>query len=268
MSQRSQYPAGVPCWIDIAHGDPEAATAFYGELLGWEFAGPGAMPGDPPGRYYVARVRGMDVAGVSSRPPQAAEDPDWLTYVAVDSADSTAQRAREAGGSVIVEPFDAPPAGRMAVLRDPAGALFAIWEAGHRQGAQLVNEPSAWSMSSLNTSDSEGAEAFYGAVYGWEAEAFGPDISLFRLPGYVGGEPGQPVPRDVVAGMMTGDGEARWSVDVWVADAEMTARKAAGLGGSVAVAPREIAGFRNAVISDPQGGSLSVSQLLVHAGAS
>ena len=63
MSERSEYPAGVPCWVDVLEPDPGAAMRFYSELLGWEFAGPG------PGDYYEARLRGRDVAGVGAQPP-------------------------------------------------------------------------------------------------------------------------------------------------------------------------------------------------------
>jgi uncharacterized protein len=260
MSERSHYPKGVPCWIDTAQPDPVAAVDFYRALLGWEFVGPGQMPGDPPGSYYVAQIRGGDVAGISSQPPGFDAPPSWLTYIATDSADDVVERARRAGATVLMEPFDAPPAGRMAVLADPSGAAFAVWQAQERQGAQVVNEPSAWSMSLLRAPDPEEAKRFYGEVFGWESEPFGPDVTLFRLPGYVGGEPLQPVPRDVVAGLMAG--EPGWGVDVWVADAEETAAKASALGGAVHVEPHETPGFRNAVIADPQGAVLSISQLL------
>jgi predicted enzyme related to lactoylglutathione lyase len=265
MSHRSHYPPGVPCWIDTAQPDIEAALSFYGALFGWEFVGPGAMPGDPPGRYYVARARGEDVAGVSSLPSGVPPNAAWTTYVAVDSADRAADRARSAGGTVEVDPFDAPPAGRMAVLRDPAGAVFCVWQPGDRKGAQLVNEPSAWSMSMLNTSDVDRAAAFYAELFGWQSESFGPGLTLFRLPGYVGGEPQQPVPRDVVAVMAAGDGEPGWMVDIWVADADATAEIATELDGAVVVAPRETPGFRNAMIADPAGAVFSISQLLVPA---
>jgi predicted enzyme related to lactoylglutathione lyase len=260
MSERAHYPAGVPCWIDSAQPDPGAARDFYGALLGWEFVGPGAMPGDPPGEYYVGRVRGKDVAGIGSLPPGVESGPAWMTYVAVDSADEAADRAREAGGKVVAEPFDAPPAGRMAVLADPEGGQFAIWQPQERQGAQLVNEPSAWAMSMLSTNDPEAAKTFYGALFGWQAEPFGPGVTLFRLPGYVGGEPQQPVSREVVAAMTAG--EPGWNVDVWVTDAKRTAATAAELGGTIQVEPHEIPGFRNAVIADPQGAVMSISQLL------
>ena len=106
----------MPCWIDVLQPDPDAAMAFYAGLFGWEFAGPGEMPGDPPGRYFVARLRGRDVAGIGSQPAgDASPPPAWNTYVSVDSADEAALRAVDAGGAVLVEPFDVLPAGRMAV---------------------------------------------------------------------------------------------------------------------------------------------------------
>src|ERR1700759_5558785 len=115
MSRRDHYPAGVPCFVDTLTPDMEAAKSFYGGIFGWNFAGPGPMPGDPPGEYFVARVDGDDVAGVGSLPPSAGDEipPAGKTHDAVDSADDAAARARSAGGSVLVDPFDAPPAGRM-----------------------------------------------------------------------------------------------------------------------------------------------------------
>ena len=109
--------------------------------------------------------------------------------------------------------------------------------------------------------EDQAAKQFYGAVSGWEPEPFGPDVTLFRLPGYVGGEPLQPVPRDVVAGLTAG--EPGWGVEVWVADADEAAAKTAELGGTVHVEPHETPGFRTSVITDPEGATLSVNQLVV-----
>src|SRR2546430_7487805 len=99
MSERDQYPAGVPCWVETMQPDPQAALDFYGPLFDWEFVGRGPMPGDPSGQCFVARLRGRDVAGVASlpdlsSPPTAA----WATHVRVDRADETAEMARNAGG--------------------------------------------------------------------------------------------------------------------------------------------------------------------------
>jgi hypothetical protein len=264
MSRREDYPAGVPCFVDTLTTDLDTAMGFYGGIFGWEFAGPGPMPGDPPGDYYVARVHGDDVAGLGGLPATGAPAaPMWNTHVAADSADATADRARAAGGTVLVEPFGVPPAGRMTVIADPAGAAFVAWEAGDRAGAARVNEPSAWAMSLLTTPDPTAAREFYGELFGWQAEEFGPSVWLFRRPGYFGGEPDQPVPRDVVAAMTGGgDGPAAWSVDFWIADADAAADAAPGLGGTVVAEPFDEPMFRRAVLAAPDGTSFSVSQKL------
>jgi predicted enzyme related to lactoylglutathione lyase len=267
MSEREKYQPGVPCWVDTAQPDPEAATRFYGDLFDWEFIGPGPMPGVPPGRYFVARVRGRDVAGVSSQPQAGGSPvPAWNMYVSVKSVEKTAAKVIKAGGTVMVPPFDALPAGRMAVLRDPAGAVFCAWEARERQGAQLVNEPRAWAMNSLSTPDPDACTAFYGTVFGWKTDTFGGNgsaITLWRLPGYVGGEPRQPVPRDVVAVMSPArrDVPSHWGVDFWVDDADATATRAVKLGGKIVVPPHDVPAFRKAVLQDPQGAVFSVSRL-------
>ena len=270
MSERDGYQPGVPSWVDKLAKDPRALTEFYGRIFGWEFSGPGEMPGDPPGEYYVATLRGREVAGIGSLPEGL--EPAWNTYVEVENLERAAQKIEQAGGTVLVKPLDAPPAGRIAAAADPAGASFAIWEPDARRGAELVNEPSAWSMSALNTADAVAAAEFYGAVFGWETEPFQLgefEVTMFRLPGYVGGNPEQPVPRDVVATMAPladGNGDApkpHWSVDFWVGDLNATARTAAELGGSVVVSPYDLPTFRQAVLSDPEGSSFSATQLML-----
>jgi predicted enzyme related to lactoylglutathione lyase len=267
MSQRDGYEHGVPCWVDTLQPDPEAATAFYAGVFGWEFGAPGEMPGDPPGRYFVAQLRGRDVAGVGSLPSDPGPlPPSWNMYVWVQSADDAAREAQAAGGAILVEPFDAPPAGRMAVLADPTGAPFCVWQAGVRQGAQVVNEASAWAMSQLRTPDPERAAAFYGAVFGWTTETFGAGegaVTMFRLPGYVGGEPQQPVSREVIALMAaaSGDETPRWSADFWVADVDAAAQSAERLGGRTIAPPFDNPVGTTAVLADPSGVSFSVSSV-------
>jgi uncharacterized protein len=270
MSERERYPAGVPCWVEALQPDPRAALGFYAPLFGWEFDGPGPRSGDLAGEYFVARVKGRHVAGIGPLPglgePRMAF---WNTYVRVDNVDETAGSARAAGGSVLVDPIDAAPAGRFAVLLDPAGAAISVWEARGREGAQLVNAPGAWAMSSLHTTDSETATAFYGSVFGWQPEPFGPpeaQMTLWRLPGYMGGGAQQPVPRDVVA-VMAPTGQAatavppHWNVNLRVEDVDATVERAASLDGSVVMPPQDTPGFRSAVLADPQGAVFSISQL-------
>ena len=275
MSERDGFQPGVPCWVDTLQADPDAARRFYGELFGWEFEGPGPMPGDG-GRYFVARLRGRDVAGVASQPAERAPAAAvWNTHIHVASLEDSAKQVSAAGGGVVVDPLDVPPAGRFAVVADPEGATFTLWEPGDRAGAELVNEPGAWSMSLLNARDPEGAKRFYGAVFGWGSDTFelgGGAVTLFRPPGFVGGEPQQPVPRDVVATMAPMSSErfpddvpAHWSVDFWVGGVNPAAEKVASLGGSVMAPPYDVPGtpLRQAVVADPQRATFSITEVTV-----
>ena len=162
MSRRDHYPPGVPCWVETLTADPDAAQRFYGGLFGWEFAGSGPLPGPGLAEYFVARRDGHDVAGVAPLPPPPAEPPPpaWNTHVSVADVDEAAARAVAAGGALLLEPLDALPAGRIAVVADTAGAVICLWEPASRPGAGLVNEPSAWAMSLLSTDDPRAPRPF------------------------------------------------------------------------------------------------------------
>jgi predicted enzyme related to lactoylglutathione lyase len=224
---------GTPCWVEAGLPDLRRAAAFYGALFGWETRG------------GVARLAGRAVAGLGPAP-----SPGWITRVRVASVGDAVARALRAGGTLVTR------AGRHALLADPAGARFAVGEIG---GAELVNEPGSWDLSTLHTPDPGGAEAFYGALFGWRAEPFG-QIALWRLPDHAGGVDGQPVPRDTVAIMAHGDAPARWSVDFRVHDAVAVARLAVRLGAALLDAPHDVPGFRTAALADPQGAAFTVTQ--------
>ena len=115
-----------------------------------------------PARYLIARLRGGDVAAVSSPPEGAPPQAAWSTYIWVEHADEAAAKARDAGGRVVSEPFDVLEAGRMAVLADPDGAVFCVWQAREHRGARIVNEPGSLNFNVLNTRDREAAKRFYG----------------------------------------------------------------------------------------------------------
>jgi uncharacterized protein len=272
MSERDGYQHGVPCWVDTWQADADRAVRFYAQLFGWEYED--TMPPDVDGQHFMCRVRGRDVAAVASRPTAAPPVSAWNTYVWVDDADEAVRNVSEAGGTIVTGPFEALDAGRIAIVADRERAVIGIWQPGAHRGAQLVNEPGAWSMSLLNTRDPERGADFYRDVFGWGAEEMdvgGGGFTLFRLPGFVGGEPLQPVPRDVVATMATMSDEfpaevpAHWRIDLWVADADATAKQAGRLGGRVIVPPFDIPGapLRQAVLADPEGGSFSVTHLTV-----
>src|SRR3974390_2019270 len=110
MPERDRYIPGVPCWVDTSQPDPAAAVDFYGRLFGWDLVD--VMPPGSEGTYFVARLRGKDVAAIAPMPSGAPQAARWNTYVWVQSADETASRVAQAGGAVLMEPFDAEDAGR------------------------------------------------------------------------------------------------------------------------------------------------------------
>ena len=279
MRERDGYIPGVPCWVDTSQPDPEAGVAFYSGLFGWEFED--VMPPGSPGRYFVARLGGGDVAAVGSQPEGAPPAAVWNTYIWVDSADDTAAKVTAAGGRVLTEPFDVMSAGRMAVCADPEGAAFCAWQAKEHRGARIVNEPGSLNFNDLNTRDPEGAKAFYGAVFGWKTLALDGGFAMWTLPGYGDhleqGDPGlrermaeSGAPagfEDVVASLVPIGADQpgtppHWGVTFAVDDADATAGKAAELGGQVVVAPFDAPWVRMTVITDPQGATFTASKFV------
>jgi uncharacterized protein len=281
VPERTEYPPGVPCWVDTDQPDPQAAADFYGGLFGWDFED--RMPADHPGHYFVAMVRGLDVAAVSS-PMDPSARARWNTYVAVDSADDAARKVKEASGTIVMPPFDVPRAGRMGVFTDPTGAMFSVLQPGEHKGARLVNEPRAWSFNTLNTRDPEGAKAFYRAVLGWGAETFAmgeAGFTIFYLPGYGDfleksnrnlrreqADDGAP-PRyaDAVAllvemtdAQFPAEVPPHWGVTFGVDNADATADRTAELGGTVMVPPFDAEPVRLTVLADPQGATFTASK--------
>jgi predicted enzyme related to lactoylglutathione lyase len=265
---RDGYPVGVPCWIDTSQRDLEGATRFYGGLFGWEFEEWIA------GRYLVAKLDGLDVAGIALQPD---DEPSWNTYIQVDSADWATNDALQLGGKVLAPPFDVAGAGRMAVIADPLGAVFFVWEPRGHHGARLVNAAGSWNWSDLYTPDPSLAEPFYRALFGWDATPvhFGEiTATMWRRPGYGDvleqRDPGirerhekAGAPEgftDAVAWLMEGQGPARWHVTFSVDDTDASVARAAQLGGEVLVPPYDAGPVRVAQLRDPQGAEFTISR--------
>jgi uncharacterized protein len=280
MPERDGYIPGVPCWVDTSQPDPEAALPFYSGLFGWEFED--VMPPDSEGQYFIARINGGDVAAVGSIPEGAPPMAMWNTYIWVDSADETAQKVRDAGGNVVMEPFDIMGSGRMAVFTDPEGAAFCVWQAKEHKGAQVVNEHGSLNFNGLNTRDPESAKSFYGSVFGWTTLTLPGGVEMWTLPGYgdylerdnpdlrkqvaeAGGPEGF---EDVVASINPiGDDQpdtpAHWNVTFGVDDADAIAAKATELGGTVIAPPFDAPWVRMTIINDPQGAMFIASQFVL-----
>jgi uncharacterized protein len=260
MSERSEYSPGEFGWVDLATPDIDAATRFYGELIGWE-AEPGPNP-EQTGGYGFFTYKGKPVAGYGGIMGEG-QPPAWSSYVYVADADATAKKVADAGGKVVAGPFDIPGgSGRMAVCQDPEGAVFSIFQPQNFSGAQLVNEIGAWTWNQLATRDLEGAKSFYGDVFGWElehAEGAPPD-----LPFYMWQVEGQKWEEGLAGAMVMGadnmpaDTPPHWMVYFCVPDAEAAVEKVKEGGGSVLFGPQRIPVGELAVFTDPQGAAFAV----------
>lgn len=278
-AERDGYIEGVPCWVDASEPDPVAAARFYGGLFGWELED--EMPPDAPGQYFMARLRDLNVAAVSSIPESAPPMAMWNTYFWVDSADDAASKVRDAGGNVVMEPFDVMEAGRMAVVTDPEGAALGLWQAKENRGAQLVNDPGSLNLNALNTRDVEGAKSFYGSVFGWGVLDLSPGPLMWTLPGFGDflerrnpdlrkemAEADAPEGFEDVVAMITPIGDDQpdtpphWSAIFAVGDADATAAKATELGGAVIVPPFDAPWVRMTVLADPQGATFIASKFV------
>jgi len=251
VGERSGYPAGTPCWVDVTTTDVEGTTTFYASLFGWEAS---TDPSPEAGGYTMFRLHGKDVAAAS---PASETSSAWNTYIASDDVDATVAEITKAGGTVVSEPFDVMGAGRMAVATDPTGGAFGVWQAGMHRGAQLVNEPGSWNWNELATRDVPAAREFYSRVFGWHSE------ELADVPGYHV----QTIDGHRVAGILPispemGDMPTGWGVYFSVEDADASAARAQDLGGTVVVEPFDVSVGRTAWLVDPNGTPFQVIKLV------
>jgi predicted enzyme related to lactoylglutathione lyase len=253
MAELTPRTTGTPCWVDVTIPDVEAAIAFYGRLFGWE---PSRIP-DPAAGGYTMFNRGGQPVAAASPPQDETVPPHWSVYLATDDADATAARMREAGGDLLAEPFDVFDQGRMAVARDPAGAVICLWQAGQMPGGLVRSGPGTLNWCECQTRDRAAALPFYEQVFGYETEAApmgeGREYTVLK----VGGEP--------VAGMLEiepewgGNAESHWAVVFEVEDCDATVARAQELGGTVIRPPVDLEGVgRFAVLADPFGAGFQV----------
>lgn len=251
MGERDGFAPGTFCWVDLATTDQEAAKAFYARLLGWSYddrpVGDGVV-------YSMARLRGRDVAAISPQPErlrQAGAPPSWMSYVSVQDADATAARARELGASLFAEPFDVFDAGRMAVISDPESAVFALWQPGSQVGAGLVNEPGTLSWNDLATRDPDGAQRFYGELFGWSFDEVAPIYRTIRNGEQMNG-----------GVRVMGQGEEQvpphWLPYFAVEDLGAAVALANDAGGKALAPPMEVPAGRFAALADPQGAAFAL----------
>lgn len=252
MTQIARHEPGTFCWVELSTTDPKDARRFYGDLFGW--SGVEVPMEGTQFVYNFFKKEEDDVAGFYLQMPDQKAmgiPPNWMSYVAVASADDAAKRVRELGGTVLAEPMDVQDSGRMSILQDPQGATFGVWQPSKHIGSRRWNEPNAPCWNELLTSDVAKAGEFYGGLFGWTGKVGG-DYTEFSKG------------KNSFAGMMAikkewGGMPPNWGYYVRVEDTDAAAKKAASLGGKIHVPPTDIENVgRFAMLADPQGAVFSV----------
>ncbi|HXS94349.1 MAG TPA: VOC family protein [Candidatus Limnocylindrales bacterium] len=257
MPNIDKHAPGTFAWAELGTTDQAAAKQFYTGLFGWQYEDHDM---GPAGTYSTVKANGRDIAGcykLDSKMLEMGIPPHWMLYVGVASADEMAAKAKEAGGTVLQGPFDVMTLGRMAVIKDPTGAVFSIWEPKMHQGIGLAGEPGTLCWADLNTHKPDEAKAFYSKVFGWEISLGENDKS-----GYLHIKNGQefiggiPPMKNAPASM-----PAHWLQYYLVTDIDASTGKAKELGGRVWMGPMDIENVgKMTVLADPQGAALALFQ--------
>jgi predicted enzyme related to lactoylglutathione lyase len=249
MSERSSYAPGTPSWIDLGTPSFEGAQAFYGGLFGWTIT---KDPRPEAGGYGMATLRGKNVAGIG---PQMNTDmpPFWSVYVTVTDAAASLEKAADLGGTIVMDAMDVLEVGVMGIIQDPTGSFISVWQPKQHIGAELVNEPGAFTWNELATRDLTLASEFYTELFGWRVapESSSESGTIFTLDGAI-----------ICGAHTAGEGEfPAWSVWFWVDDCDASAAMVKELGGQVYMPPTDMSFGRGAVVADPTGAVFGIGAM-------
>lgn len=255
------YQHGEFCWYELGTRDIAAARKFYMELMQWETV---SHEMGESGIYYIFQSQGMDVgAGYQMSGPQfEGVPPHWMPYLWADDVDATAQKMAELGAAILYPPTDMPNIGRMAMIRDPQGAHFALYTGREYPGAaRMAPKPGFFCWTELMTTDTTAARSFYGKTLGWtfKEAPLGPDqvYTVYKIE------------KKNVAGMMELRGPQfegippHWNSYLSVVDCDASMGRAVQLGATLCVPPQDVPGTgRFAVLQDPTGAAFAIIALI------
>lgn len=250
---RSFVPAGIPCWIELAAVNEEAARTFYGELFGWEFL----VKRDPATvtrRYTIALRYDQEVGGLY----QAAQDQPvgWMLHLAVANAAATASWVEHLGGVVTLGPMDIPGRGSLVHALDPSGAPVVFWQPP-ADWSFATTLPGTFSGADLNTHDGVRADDFYCKLFEFTSQQIGTD-GIDYVEWRLGSEP---VLYRYVMPAEQAAMPPHWMIYLQV-DPERGTDAVAGqalmLGGSIVTRPFDTPFGRVAVLADPGGAVFSI----------
>lgn len=255
----NNYPHGQFCWIELTAANWQQAKNFYTNLFGW------TAVDDPIGEdsfYTSMQIDGKTVAAMYQITPEQQEQgvmTNWLSYIAVDDIDKTCEAATDMGADILSGPHDVFTAGRMAIIQQPKGAVFAIWQGKEHPGIGLRDTTNTLCWNELATKSASDSKAFYHNLFHWECNDNAMDGMQYTEFVAAGKSSG---------GMLEmteewGDTPPHWMPYFQVEDCEQIAAKAESSGATICVPPTDIPEVgRFCVINDPQGATFSVIKLL------
>ena len=243
-------------WFEYVSTDIQKAKGFFGELFGWTTQ---EVP-MPDGKYEMIASGGRTIGGYLPTPEgapakaSAKNDAHFLSHLGVADAKATAAQVQKLGGKVHKGPLKIGEFGTMAIVADPHGGVFALWQPAKSE-EQPAPTTNTFCWNELMSSDAAASVAFYSAVGGFSAKAQDmPGMGTYNVL-ESGGQPR--------AGIMQKKGEQphAWLPYVQVASADKTADKAKKLGGQVIVPPTDIPSVgRFAILLDNQGAAIGILQ--------
>ena len=241
---------GTFCWIELGTSDVNSARNFYTQLFGWTV---NEFPMGEMGTYYVFQKDGKDAAAAYQMSPEQGMPPNWLSYVAVASADDATEKAKSLGGSVVHGPIDVFDMGRMTVLTDPQGATFAVWESKSHHGVGVRDEANTLCWNELSARNVDAAKKFYPALFGWTLKESPEYTEFHQGPLAIGGMMESQAPPHV---------PSHWLPYIAVDDCDASAARAESLGGRMLMPPMDIPKVgRFTVVFDPQGAAFAIIRL-------
>jgi uncharacterized protein len=243
-------PHGTPIWYELMTSDPDAAQAFYTQVVGWSAAAY-PLPDGSEGEYRVFAAPDGEGVGGMMKSPDGGPATAWFSYIGVDDVDAAVARIQAAGGKVLMPPTTVEGVGRLALLDDPQGAAFYVMKGASPEAStafkRMAEGHGEW--NELVTSDDQAAIAFYGEQFGWTKDGAMPmgEMGDYSFLAHDGGVIG--------AVMRTPPGESpRWNYFFRTGPIEAAKARIEQAGGTIRSGPIEVPGGDWVIYAaDPQG---------------
>ncbi|MFF4320364.1 VOC family protein [Streptomyces sp. NPDC001568] len=250
----TDFRTGSPNWLDLGSPDTAAAAAFYGAVLGWDFA----SAGPEAGGYGFFQVDGKTVAALGPLTEEGARSA-WMVHFMTSDIRATAEAVRAGGGVVRMEPGDVMGEGWLAHFTDPQGAEFACWQPGRTGGLELTSAEKSLVWAELHVPDPVAALGFYAGVFGWRHSEMAMPGMTYRVLSIADGEQQDGSFGGVAPLGDEGGRIPRWVPYFNVPDVDAVAAAAVGAGGAVLMPAEDIAGVgRIGWVADPAGAEFAL----------